>query len=81
MVIHLAAVVGLGQSMYEIVRYVDANTLGTARLLQLIAKGALTTCVRAAALGANEIGCALPNIKPAIRNATMSSSLRIVQTF
>src|SRR5437870_8513873 len=28
-VIHLAAVVGLGQSMYEIVRYVDANTLGT----------------------------------------------------
>jgi len=38
-VIHLAAVVGLGQSMYEIVRYVDANTSGTARLLQSLING------------------------------------------
>jgi dTDP-L-rhamnose 4-epimerase len=33
-VIHLAAEVGVGQSMYEIVRYVGVNDLGTAVLLQ-----------------------------------------------
>jgi dTDP-L-rhamnose 4-epimerase len=35
-VIHLAARVGIGQSMYEIERYVDVNTGGTARLLQAL---------------------------------------------
>ena len=35
-VFHLAARVGVGQSMYEIERYVDANTLGTAKLLDLL---------------------------------------------
>jgi dTDP-L-rhamnose 4-epimerase len=38
-VIHLAAEVGVGQSMYEIDRYVDTNTHGTAVLLQLLAEG------------------------------------------
>ncbi|TCU09674.1 NAD-dependent epimerase/dehydratase family protein [Rhizobium sullae] len=33
-VIHLAAEVGVGQSMYEIVRYVGSNDLGTATLLE-----------------------------------------------
>lgn len=33
-VVHLAAEVGVGQSMYEIERYVGANDLGTAVLLQ-----------------------------------------------
>ncbi|MVA38041.1 NAD-dependent epimerase/dehydratase family protein [Agrobacterium vitis] len=33
-VIHLAAEVGVGQSMYEIVRYVGGNDLGTAVLLE-----------------------------------------------
>ena len=33
-VIHLAAEVGVGQSMYEIARYVSANDLGTAVLLE-----------------------------------------------
>jgi dTDP-L-rhamnose 4-epimerase len=33
-VIHLAAEVGVGQSMYEIARYVGANDLGTAVLLE-----------------------------------------------
>lgn len=33
-VFHLAAEVGVGQSMYEIHRYVDANTRGTAVLLE-----------------------------------------------
>jgi dTDP-L-rhamnose 4-epimerase len=35
-VIHLAAEVGVGQSMYEISRYVGANDLGTAVLLEAI---------------------------------------------
>ena len=34
---HLAAEVGVGQSMYEIVRYMNANTMGTARLLEMLA--------------------------------------------
>jgi dTDP-L-rhamnose 4-epimerase len=36
-VFHFAAEVGVGQSMYEIERYVRANTYGTSVLLQLIA--------------------------------------------
>jgi dTDP-L-rhamnose 4-epimerase len=35
-VFHLAARVGVGQSMYEVERYVDVNTGGTARLLQAL---------------------------------------------
>jgi dTDP-L-rhamnose 4-epimerase len=37
-VVHLAALVGVGQSMYEIERYVDANTTGTAVLLEALAE-------------------------------------------
>ena len=37
-VIHLAAAVGVGQSMYEIVSYTDVNDLGTAVLLQALAR-------------------------------------------
>lgn len=33
---HQAAVVGVGQSMYEVRHYVEKNTLGTANLLQLL---------------------------------------------
>lgn len=33
---HQAAAVGVGQSMYEIEKYTDVNTLGTARLLDII---------------------------------------------
>ncbi|MSU89208.1 NAD-dependent epimerase/dehydratase family protein [Rhodobacteraceae bacterium 2CG4] len=36
-VVHLAAEVGVGQSMYEIARYVGTNDLGTAVLLEAIA--------------------------------------------
>ncbi len=39
MVMNLAAEVGVGQSMYEISRYVDANTGGTGVLLDVIANG------------------------------------------
>jgi dTDP-L-rhamnose 4-epimerase len=38
-VFHLAAMVGVGQSMYQVTRYVDANVGGTARLLQVLADG------------------------------------------
>ena len=37
-VFHLAASVGVGQSMYEIQHYVSTNTLGTATLLQELAR-------------------------------------------
>jgi dTDP-L-rhamnose 4-epimerase len=35
-VIHLAAMVGIGQSMYQPVRYLDVNTLGTAKLYETL---------------------------------------------
>jgi dTDP-L-rhamnose 4-epimerase len=35
-VYHLAAAVGVGQSMYEIARYIEINTQGTANLLQAL---------------------------------------------
>lgn len=38
-IFHLAAAVGVGQSMYEIARYMSANTLGTANLLQTLVGG------------------------------------------
>lgn len=38
-VYHLAAAVGVGQSMYRIADYVEANTMATARLLQLLVDG------------------------------------------
>jgi dTDP-L-rhamnose 4-epimerase len=37
-VIHLAALVGVGQSMYQIERYVNGNTGATATLLDILAK-------------------------------------------
>jgi dTDP-L-rhamnose 4-epimerase len=38
-IVHLAAEVGVGQSMYEVSRYVDANSGGTGALLDVIASG------------------------------------------
>lgn len=38
-VINLAAEVGVGQSMYEITRYMNTNTGGTAAMLELLASG------------------------------------------
>lgn len=35
-VIHLATIVGVGQSMYQIERYVDTNTRGTANILDVL---------------------------------------------
>lgn len=36
-VFHQAAMVGVGQSMYQIERYMDVNTMGTAKLLDILA--------------------------------------------
>ncbi len=36
-IFHEAAMVGVGQSMYQIERYMDVNTLGTAKLLDILA--------------------------------------------
>ncbi len=36
-IFHQAAMVGVGQSMYQVRRYVDVNTLGTATLLDILA--------------------------------------------
>jgi len=35
-IIHLAAMVGVGQSMYQPVRYINVNTLGTAKLYETL---------------------------------------------
>jgi dTDP-L-rhamnose 4-epimerase len=37
-VVHFAAAVGVGQSMYEVARYTDVNAVGTATLLDLVAR-------------------------------------------
>jgi dTDP-L-rhamnose 4-epimerase len=49
-VIHLAAEVGVGQSMYEIARYVGANDLGTAVLLEAIAAAKVPRIVVASSM-------------------------------
>lgn len=36
-VVHQASAVGVGQSMYQIEKYVDVNTLGTAKILDIVA--------------------------------------------
>ncbi len=49
-VFHLAAEVGVGQSMYEIERYVSANNLGTAVLLQQLVKQGVRRVVVASSM-------------------------------
>ena len=39
-VVHLAAAVGVGQSMYEIARYTELNTMATARFLECVVAAA-----------------------------------------
>ena len=38
-ILHEASVVGVGQSMYQIYKYMEVNTLGTANLLEILAGG------------------------------------------
>ena len=49
-VFHLAASVGVGQSMYEVSRYADVNTTGTAKLLQLLARNPIERLVVASSM-------------------------------
>lgn len=49
-VIHLAAEVGVGQSMYEIDRYVSVNDLGTAILLQKLIQNPVRRVVTASSM-------------------------------
>jgi dTDP-L-rhamnose 4-epimerase len=49
-VIHLAAEVGVGQSMYEIARYVGTNDLGTAVLLQALIDSSVERIVVASSM-------------------------------
>ncbi|MER9233023.1 SDR family NAD(P)-dependent oxidoreductase [Mesorhizobium sp. M0622] len=49
-IIHLAAEVGVGQSMYEIARYVGANDLGTATLLEVLIKRPIERIVVASSM-------------------------------
>lgn len=49
-VVHLAAVVGVGQSMYQPARYVQENTLGTARLMEALTDRGLRRLVVASSM-------------------------------
>ena len=49
-VVHLAAQVGVGQSMYEPLRYVGDNCLGTATLLQALIRHPVTALVVASSM-------------------------------
>jgi dTDP-L-rhamnose 4-epimerase len=49
-VVHLAAEVGVGQSMYEIERYVSVNDLGTAVLMQHLARKPIERVVVASSM-------------------------------
>src|SRR4051794_36083707 len=49
-VVHLAARVGVGQSMYEIARYTDVNNRGTAVLLEALMKHPVESLVVASSM-------------------------------
>ncbi len=69
-VIHLAAEVGVGQSQYEIARYVGANDLGTAVLLETMIGLPVRTIVVASSMSvygeglyADAVGNRLPRVR------------------
>ncbi len=73
-VYHFAAAVGVGQSMYEINRYMRVNTLGTAALLQamLDTKSRVSKLIVASSMsiyGEGEYACSACNtlVAPAVR--------------
>ncbi|HYF49056.1 MAG TPA: NAD-dependent epimerase/dehydratase family protein [Planctomycetota bacterium] len=49
-VVHLAAMVGVGQSMYEIAKYTTANNLGTAVLLEVLIEHPVESLVVASSM-------------------------------
>ena len=58
-VVHLAAAVGVGQSMYEIAQYVAINDLGTAVLLQALLKQPVQRLVVASSMSVYGEGLAV----------------------
>src|SRR5690606_23595192 len=50
LVVHLAAAVGVGQSMYQIREYVETNDVGTAVLLEELARRKVTRLVVASSM-------------------------------
>lgn len=72
-VIHLAAAVGVGQSMYDIRRYTDVNAVGVATLLQVLAddRGKVSKLVVASSMsvyGEGAYSCAAHGpVAPAFR--------------
>jgi dTDP-L-rhamnose 4-epimerase len=60
-VIHLAASVGVGQSMYDIVSYVDVNELGTAVLLEALVNKPVRRLVIASSMSVYGEGLARDN--------------------
>jgi dTDP-L-rhamnose 4-epimerase len=49
-VVHLASAVGVGQSMYEIVSYTEINDVGTAALLEVLARNPIERLVCASSM-------------------------------
>jgi dTDP-L-rhamnose 4-epimerase len=73
-VFHLAAKVGVGQSMYEIADYVAANELGTATLLQLLSQQPVERLVVASSMSIYGEGLCRDEdgelVAPALRSAS-----------
>lgn len=74
LVAHLAAEVGVGQSMYEIARYVGANELGTAILLQALIKKPVERIVVASSMSIYGEGAYVTPDGEMIFNARRSAS-------
>jgi dTDP-L-rhamnose 4-epimerase len=79
-VFHLAARVGVGQSMYEIEDYVSANELGTATLVQLLARRPVERLVVASSMSIYGEGrcrdAAGGAVEPALRSAAQLRAQR-----
>ncbi|KJS33513.1 MAG: dehydratase [Desulfatitalea sp. BRH_c12] len=56
-VVHLAAAVGVGQSMYQIEKYMQTNSLGTAVLLEEVIKNPVKKLVVASSMSIYGEGC------------------------
>ncbi len=78
-VVHLAALVGVGQSMYQVRRYTEVNALGVATLLQILAddRGRVRKIVVASSMSiygegaysCGRCGRAAPRLRPAAQLA------------
>jgi dTDP-L-rhamnose 4-epimerase len=71
-VIHLAATVGVGQSMYQIHHYSDVNALGTAVLLEALARQPVERLVVASSMSVYGEGLYKTEAGETVENATRS---------